>query len=180
MDDLAATAPPGSNGLVFTPWLNGERTPVDDSRVRGGFFNQTLETTRADIVRAVLEGVAYNSRWLLGYVERFVKRRFESGIRVIGGGATSDLWCQVHADVLDRPILRVERPVFAGARGAALQAGLALGDLRVDDVAAAVPVTTTFRPSAENRATYDRLFEAFVGLYHRTKPIYATLNAGHH
>jgi xylulokinase len=176
LDRLATTAPAGSNGLVFTPWLNGERTPVDDSRVRGGFFNQTLQSTRADMVRAVLEGVAFNSRWLMQAVERFVKRRFDDGIRMIGGGATSDVWCQIIADVLDRPILRVEQPVFAGARGAALQAGLALGDLPVEEIPDAVPIDRTFRPNPEHRARYDRMFGAFIRIYERTKPIYARLN----
>lgn len=179
MDDLAETVPAGSDGLIFTPWLNGERTPVDDSLVRGGFFNETLQTTRPHVVRAVLEGVAYNSRWLLKYVERFVKRRFDA-IRIIGGGATSDLWCRIHADVLDRTILRVEDPVFSGARGAALQAGLALGDVRVEEIGALVPVSATFEPDGSSRAVYDRLFPEFVNLYKRTKPIYARLNGGRH
>lgn len=177
LQEMAATAPAGCRGLIFTPWLNGERTPVDDGVVRGGFFNQSLETTRADMARAVLEGVAFNSRWLLTYVERFVKRRFE-GIRIIGGGATSDLWCQIHADVLGRPILRTQQPAFAGARGAALQAGLALGDLSVGEIPDAVPIDRTFRPAPERRALYDRMFAAFLQLYRRTRPIYARLNAG--
>ena len=66
--------PPGSHGVIFTPWLNGERTPVDDHTVRGGWMNQSLSTTRADLVRSTLEGVAFNSRWLLGAVEKFVGR----------------------------------------------------------------------------------------------------------
>jgi len=61
---LAAAVPAGSDGLIFAPWVNGERTPVDDRTVRGGFFNQSLGVTRGHLVRAVLEGVAYNSRWL--------------------------------------------------------------------------------------------------------------------
>ena len=177
LDRLAETAPAGSGGLIFTPWLNGERTPVDDSLVRGGFFNQSLQTTRVDVVRVVLEGVAYNSRWLLTHVERFVKHRFEA-LRMIGGGATSDVWCQILADVLGRPILRVEHPVFAGARGAALQAGLALGDVEVEEIGALVPVAGTFEPRDGIRAVYDRLYPEFVNLYRRTKPIYARLNRG--
>lgn len=72
---LAQDVPAGSDGLIFAPWLNGERTPVDDRTIRGGFFNQSLGATRGHLVRAVLEGVAYNSRWLLVYVEAFIKRR---------------------------------------------------------------------------------------------------------
>ena len=173
----AATAPPGSDGLIFLPWLNGERTPVDDHLIRGGFANQTLETTRAHIVRAVLEGVAYNARWLRTYVEKFVKRPL-GPINMIGGGARSDLWCQIHADVLGRPIRRVEDPMFAGARGAAFQAAVALGLQSWERVPDLVPIDATFEPDAANRPVYDRGFAAFVDLYEGTKKIYARLNAG--
>src|SRR5204863_9453218 len=69
VDSIAASVPAGSNGVFFTPWLNGERTPVDDAHVRGGFHNLTTSTTLDDMVRSVLEGVAYNTRWSLRYVE---------------------------------------------------------------------------------------------------------------
>jgi xylulokinase len=177
LDGLAETAPPGSNGLIFTPWLNGERTPVDDRFVRGGFFNQTLQTTRADMVRAVLEGVAFNSRWLLTYVEKFIGRRLDR-IRMIGGGASSDLWCRIHADVLGRTILRVEDPVYCGIRGAALQAAVGLGTMRIADIPDAVPVSASFEPDPATKARYDELFACFVDLYKRTKPVYARLNRG--
>src|SRR5690606_9439242 len=133
MDALAATSPPGSNGVLFTPWLNGERTPVDDHTIRAGWHHLSLGTTRADQVRAVLEGVAYNSRWLMGAVEKFVKRPFP-WLHMIGGGANSDLWCQIHADVLGREIRQVADPIRANARGAALLAAVALGHVRPDQL----------------------------------------------
>ena len=174
---MAERVPAGSDGLVFLPWLNGERTPVDDREVRGGFVNQSLGHTRAHLVRAVLEGVALNARWLLGYVERFVKRRLDS-IAFVGGGARSELWCRIHADVLDRPIRQVEDPVMANARGAALQAAVALGRLTWDDVPGRVPIARTFEPDPANRALYDRTFREFVNLYRGTRKIAARLNAG--
>ena len=117
IDALAATAPIGSGSVIFTPWLNGERTPVDDRTLRASWINQSLATTRADQVRAVLEGVAYNSKWLLSAVEKFVDRRLDP-IRVIGGGAQSELWRQIHADVLERTIELVDDPHSANVRGA--------------------------------------------------------------
>src|SRR5690606_25884395 len=96
----AAGVPPGSGNVLFTPWLKGERSPVDDPRARGGFHNLSLATGRAEMARAVLEGVAFNSRWLHEAVEKFVGNRLDP-VRMIGGGATSDLWCQIHADVMD-------------------------------------------------------------------------------
>ncbi len=173
---LAAGVPAGSDGLIFAPWVNGERTPVDDRTARGGFFNQSLGTTRGHLVRAVLEGVAYNTRWLLVYVEKFVKRRLEA-ITVVGGGGRSELWCQVVADVLDRTILLPEDPVMANARGAALQASVALGRLTWDEVADNVPIARTFQPDAGNRAVYDTQFREFLNLYKATRKIHARLNA---
>jgi xylulokinase len=173
---LARGVPAGSDGLIFAPWVNGERTPVDDGTVRGGFFNQSLGTTRGHLVRAVLEGVAYNSRWLLGYVERFIRRRVEA-ITAVGGGARSDLWCQIYADVLDRVVLQARDPALANARGAALQASVALGHLRWDEVAEAVPDARAFEPDPVRRRVYDTLFPEFVNLYRSTRGIYARLNA---
>jgi xylulokinase len=172
---LAAEVPAGSDGLIFTPWLNGERTPVDDRTVRGGFFNQSLGVTRGHLVRAVLEGVACNSRWLLGYVERFAGRRLEA-VTAVGGGARSELWCQVHADVLGRVVRQAADPVLANARGAALQAAVALGHLGWDEVAATVPIARSFEPDPARRRVYDTLFPEFVNLYKRTRKIYARLN----
>ena len=111
---------------MFTPWLNGERSPVDDHTIRAGFHNLSLSTTRAELVRAVFEGVAFNSRWLLGAVERFVGRPFES-MAFVGGGANSDVWAQIHADVTGRTIRQMADPVLANVRGAGMLALLALG-----------------------------------------------------
>jgi xylulokinase len=173
---MAAAVPAGSDGLIFAPWVNGERTPVDDHTVRGGFFNQSLGVTRGHLVRAVLEGVAYNSRWLLSYVERFIGRRLPA-ITAVGGGARSELWCQIHADVLDRVVRQTCDPALASARGAALQASVALGHLGWDEVAGTVPIARTFEPDPVRRQVYDTLYPEFVNLYRSTRKIYARLNA---
>src|SRR6516165_7410366 len=161
-DRMAAQAPPGSHGVIFTPWLYGERTPVEDRFVRGGFHNLSLAAGRDDLVRAVFEGVALNSRWLLGAVERFTRKRLEP-IRFIGGGARSDVWCQIFADVLGRAIEQVADPVNANARGAGLLAAVALGELTFDQVPDRVRVARTYSPAAATRDLYDELFTEFVG-----------------
>ncbi len=171
----AERVPPGSDRLIFLPWLNGERSPVEDRLVRGGFVNQSLQTTRGHLVRAVLEGVAYNSRWLFTHVEHFVGRKLEP-IRMIGGGARSRLWCQIYADVLGRTIQQVNEPVLANARGAAFQAALALGHLTVEEIPALVPVARTYEPDSRNRGLYDELFHEFLALYKANKPLFARLN----
>jgi xylulokinase len=174
---LAASVPPGSGDVLFTPWLAGERSPVDDRNARGGFHNLSLATTRAHLVRAVLEGVAYNSRWLHEAVERFVKRRLDP-VRVIGGGATSDLWCQIHADVTGRTMEQVAEPLHANLRGAALFAALALNEMDLEEVRGLVPVEARFDPEPSNSSTYDRLFGEFPKLYRSQKPMFSRLNRG--
>jgi xylulokinase len=119
--------------------------------------------------------VAYNSRWLHEAVERFTKRRL-GPVRVFGGGAQSDLWCQIHADVMDRTIERVADPLHTGVRGAALLAGLALERVRPDEIRGLVRVDRTFTPYPAHRAVYDRLFAEFPGLYKAQKGMFARLN----
>lgn len=175
LTDLAASAPPGSGGVIFTPWLMGERSPVDDKSARAGFHNVSITTDRAALVRAVLEGVAYNDRWLHEAVERFTKRRLDP-IRVFGGGAQSDLWCQIHADVMDRTIERLADPLHTGLRGAALIAGIALGDVDRATARDHVPVDATFTPDPGARPTYDRLYREFPRLYKTQKDMFRRLN----
>ncbi|MBI5712136.1 MAG: xylulose kinase, partial [Chloroflexi bacterium] len=167
--------PAGSDKLIFTPWLYGERTPVDDHAVRSGFFNQSLKTTRAHLIRSVFEGVAYNSRWLLGCVEEFTGKRLEA-INMIGGGANSNVWCQIYADVLNRTIRQVKDPIQANLRGAAFLALVALGHLTFDDVSSRVQIAHTYQPDPANRKIYDELFGEFVNLYNVNKKIYQRLN----
>lgn len=175
IDRLAANVPAGARGVLFTPWLNGERTPVDDRHVRGGFHNLSTYTNLDDMVRAVLEGVALNTRWSLGYVERFCGRRLDP-LRIVGGGAKSDLWCRIFASVLQRDIHRVADPMQANARGAAFLAGLGLGWIRLEDIPSLVPCDRVYRPDPATAGLYDGLFDAFVGLYRASRRLYRRWN----
>jgi len=175
LNAMVDTVAPGSGRVLFTPWLNGERSPVDDHTIRGGFHNLSLATTRAQMVRAVYEGVAFNSRWLLDAVEKFAGRRLGS-LAFIGGGANSDQWAQIHADVLDREIRQIADPVLANVRGAALITLLALGRISVEEIPAMVEVRRTFHPDRSRAPEYDLLFEQFVELYKQTKGIHRRLN----
>ena len=174
MTAWAAGAPAGSEGLLFTPWLSGERSPVDDKHLRGGWLNLSLRTDRAALVRSVMEGVAYNMRWLFDPYQRFLRRRVES-VRILGGGAVSDLWCQLHADIMGCHVERVADPQQAQLRGVALWARICLGELTIDDARRLVPVADRFDPQPENRAVYAagyaefrRLAGTLKGFYHRT------------
>jgi xylulokinase len=174
-DRIAEQTPAGSGGLIFTPWLYGERAPVEDHTVRSGFFNQSLQTTRAHLIRAVFEGVALNARWLLAPIESSVGHRLDT-INMVGGGAKSDIWCQIHADVLNRTIRQIQDPILVNARGAAFLAAVALGGLTFDEIPNRVQIAHTYTPNPENRALYDELFHEFVNIYNRNKKIYARLN----
>ncbi len=171
---LAGTVPAGSDGVMFTPWLDGENSPFDDARARAGFHNLSLGSTRAHLVRAVLEGVALNARWLLEAADRYAGRRLDP-VRVVGGGVQSDLWCQIIADVTDRTVERVTDPVLCGLRGAALFAGLVTGAVAREDVRALVPVEATFRPDPAHRQVYDRLFGEFPRLYRAQRGMFRRL-----
>ncbi len=172
---LAATAAPGSAGTIFAPWIAGERSPIDDRHARGGWHNLSVQAGEGDLVRSVLEGVAYNTRWLRHAVERFARRKLDQ-LRIFGGGAQSDLWCQIYADVLECRIDRVADPVHVNLRGAALLAGSALGVLRYDELPELVPIERSFTPNVANRAVYDRLYAEFRRLYKRERRMFARLN----
>ena len=171
----AAATPAGAGGVIFTPWLQGERSPVEDRRLRAAFVNLGMSADRGAVTRSVLEGVAYNARWLLDPVEGFVRRPLPT-LRLLGGGARSDLWCQIHADVLERPVERVAEPVFAGLRGAGLFAAVALGEMSLDEVPAAVSIDRVFEPGRDADA-YRPLYAEFKRLYRRLRGTYARLNS---
>ncbi len=175
LDAVVARVPAGANGVLFTPWLNGEKTPVDDEHLRGGIHNLSLESTMDDIVRAAFEGVALNSRWVLGYVEKFVKRRLEP-LSMIGGGAQSPVWCQIFADVLQRTIRQVRDPLQANARGAAFIAAVALGRIRFEDIPQLVRYEAEFTPNPDHRALYDERYAAFRRIHRQNRSIYKRLN----
>ena len=167
---------PGAGGVVFTPWLTGERSPVDDRNARAGFHGIGGGTTRGHLTRAVLEGVALNATWLLGAAEKFVGSRLDD-IRLVGGGARSDLWCQILADTSDRSIVRVTDPWLAGLRGASLFAALTLGAVDRGEVRGLVPTDEPFRPDPRRRATYDALVRELPKLYAAQKGFFRRRSA---
>ena len=175
MDRIAARVPAGSNGVIYTPWIFGERSPVEDRHVRAAIFNLSLENSREDIIRAFLEGVALNTRWLMAPTEKFLGRKL-AALNFVGGGARSDVWCQIFADVLGLAIRQVKDPIQVNARGAAFLGAVGLGLLKFADVPGQVEVQQEYQPDPANRSVYDRTFTEFVKLYGATKGIYKRLN----
>jgi xylulokinase len=176
LERLAGGVPAGSNDLLFLPWLNGAGPPSGESAMRGGFLNQSLRTGRAEAIRAIMEGVAFNLRWLEATVERFVGRRIDT-LNFIGGCARSRLWCQILADILDRPIRRMADPEMAISRGAAMVALVGLGRLRVDAIPSLVQVESTFEPNPAHRQMYAELFGEFLNSYKANRRMFRRLNA---
>lgn len=174
-DQIAARVPAGSNGVIYAPWIYGERSPVEDSHTRAALFNLSLENSREDIIRAFMEGVALNTRWLLAPTEKFLGRKL-AALHFVGGGARSGVWCQILADVLNLSIHQVKDPIQVNARGAALIGAIGLGRMSFTDIPQTVEVQTTYEPKPENRAVYERSFAEFVNFYKATKGIYKRLN----
>ena len=96
---------------------------------------------------------------------------------MVGGGARSDIWCQIHADVLDRTIRQMKDPIQANVRGAALLASAGLGYLSYDEIGDTVEVANTYQPNPANRAIYDELFQEFLAIYESNRKIYSRLNS---
>ncbi len=168
LTEEAGTAPAGSEGVLFAPWLDGERSPVEDKEVRGAFVGLSLRTDRATMIRAAMEGVALNSRWLFDVYEKFCKRRIDS-VRILGGGAQSDLWCAIYAGVLDRPVEQVAQPRDAQLIGAALWAIVSLGEMTLPEAAERVRVEQVFAPGDCDREVYQGAYAEYRGLYKRLK-----------
>lgn len=175
LDKIAARVPPGSRGLIYTPWLFGERTPVDDPLLRAGLINLSLEHSREDIFRAFLEGVALNTRWMMEPFARLLGRS-PGTIAAVGGGAQSDVWCQIFADVTGQPIRQLEHPIQANAIGATFLAGIGTGALRFGDLATLRRTRRIYEPATALSRLYGDKFEAFKEVRVRLAPLYHRLN----
>ncbi len=170
----AAEAPPGSDGLIFLPYLMGERTPILDPQARGVWFGLTAAHKREHLIRSVLEGVAYSLQDCLAILLEMGLPVEE--IRASGGGGKSELWRKIQADVFGREVVTVnatEGPAY----GAALLAGVGVGFWPSVEAAcdATITVTTRTTPDAEASAVYQRYYPLYGELYRRLKPLYPQL-----
>lgn len=175
LDRIAARTPAGSRGLIYMPWLYGERCPVEDGSLRAGLFNLSLEHSREDMIRAFLEGVALNTRWMLRPVEKFLGGKLQT-ITISGGGGASDIWCEIFADVLGVTIRQLAEPVQANALGATAIAGVGLGRVKFEDFASKTRYRRDYEPNANRAKIYDRSFEIYTELHRRLQPLYKKIN----
>jgi len=175
LDRLVENVAPGAEGLMFTPWMYGERCPLDDFSVRAGLYNLGLNHTRDHIVRAVFEGIAFNTRWAMETMEKLYQPVRE--LNIVGGGGRSEVWCQIFADVTNRIIHQVESPQLAAAKGVALLASMTLGYIQsFADIKKYIKISKSFQPNPANRELYERYFKEYKNLYKQNKLWYRRMN----
>jgi len=175
MFDAIKDTSPGSEGVIFTPWLHGNRCPFEDPKARGIFFNIGLGTGKRLLIRAVVEGILYHTRWILELSEKKIKT--SSTIRFVGGVARSSLVCQTLADITGRKVERVEHPENAGAMGAAALVALGLGYIfSFEELKKMVPVKDEWLPNQNYKSIHDQNFKVFKNLYFITKESFHQLN----
>ena len=168
--------PPGANGVIFTPWLHGNRCPFEDSKAGGMFFNIRIDNGKRDMIRAVLEGICYHLRWLLECVEKKVKT--SDIIRFVGGGALSPLTAQMLADITGRTVETVNNTQEVGAIGAALVVAAGIkGEDVLELSRRLVKVNRAYVPNPENKEAYERNFRVFKNLYKSNAANYKLLNS---
>ena len=175
LNKIISDTEPGSGGVIFTPWFHGNRAPKEDPHARAMFFNLGLETGKRMMIRSVLEGDAMHKRWTLEALEKRVPG--QEVIRFAGGGAKSDVWCQIMADVTGKTIEITEEPQNAGALGAAVVTAVGLKIFRdFDEAKKMIPVKGIFQPRGKYMAVYDRNYEVFKNLYANNRKAFHFLN----
>jgi xylulokinase len=170
--DEAAASPKGAKGLICLPYFSGERTPIHDPLAKGAFFGMDLTHTRADLYRAVLEGIAMGTAHVVEtYAEVGASPRT---VRAVGGGTKNALWLQATSDVAGTPQEVCDKTIGA-SYGDAFLAALAIGLVREEDIATWNPVARRVAP--EPVASYDRQYPLWKALYRQTRDIAHALGA---
>jgi len=175
MNRRAAQSVPGAHGLLFLPYLQGERSPHWNPQARGGFVGLQITHTRADLIRATLEGISMNLRTIL---QSFLdaNARIDEVI-LIGGGAKGELWQQILTDVFGRPTLRPRLLDEATSLGAAIAGGVGVGlfhDFSI--VKERIEIVDRHTPNPQAQEVYDRIYPIFLDTYNALVPIFDQLH----
>lgn len=174
MTEVIRDVPPGSGGVIFAPWLHGNRCPFEDPDARGVFFGLGLDTGKTEMIHAVLEGVFFHLRWMLEAQSRRV--RTSKTIRFVGGGALSAVSCQMLADITGRVIETVDSPQNVGSVGACAVTAVGLGLIRdLDCVKDFIPVSSTYKPDMAKHAAYKPYYRTFKRIYSANRPLFKAL-----
>ena len=172
MNRLCAATVPGSGGLIYLPYLSGEKSPIWNTRARGVFFGIGLTTSYSDFIRAVMEGVAYSIRDCLEAVPR-VEKISDDPVPIGGGAARSEVWCQIFADILKRPVIQLldDETETLGDVIIAAQAVPEIG-MRLDFGKSLARSGTVINPRRQYASLYDDGFAKYRKLYEAVKPLY--------
>ena len=175
LSDTVKETAAGSNGVIFTPWLHGNRCPFEDPDAAGIFFNMKLETGKRDMIRAVLEGICFHLRWMMECASK--KVAVSDTVRFVGGGALSPVTCQILSDITGKKIETVEHAQDVGAVGAAMVAGIGLGVIpSLAEAGSFVSVTATYEPDPKNRDVYEKNYRVFKKLHGANAKLFRMLN----
>lgn len=174
MNALAEGSPPGANGLLYFPYLLGERSPRWNTEARGVYFGLGISHTRADIIRATLEGVTLNLKVIL---DAFREQGASiPAMRVIGGGANGRIWRKIMADIYGIPVQRPALLAEATSLGAALAGGIGVGLYKDWSLAETLtPIVDEIQPDRELGALYEHMYHFFNRAYEAFVPLYAEL-----
>ena len=174
MTETIKDVEPGSGGVIFTPWLHGNRCPFEDPNATGGFYGVTLETGKTELIRSVLEGVFYHLRWMLECQDK--KLKTSNPIRFVGGGALSPVSCQMLADITNRTIETVKDSQFVGSIGAAAIVGVGLGEIdSLDILKEFIPTDVSYQPNEKVHSQYEPYYQTFKKIYKANKNIYKAI-----
>ncbi len=178
LEEVIDSIPAGSNGVIFTPWLHGNRCPFEDPNSAGMFFNIRLETGKTELIRSVVEGICFHMRWMLERQEQKIsKYQTTKSVRFCGGGALGETTCQILADILQRDVVVVESPQNIGAVGAAACIAVGMGIIpKMEDVKKLISIKKTYHPNLAHKDVYDKNFKVFQNLYKSNKENFAILN----
>lgn len=175
LSETVKKAPAGSNGVIFTPWLHGNRCPFEDSDAAGIFFNIKLENGKTEMIRAVLEGICFHLRWMLECQDKKIKT--SESIRFVGGGALSKVTCQMLADITGRTIETINHSQDVGAIGAAMVAGVGLKLIpSLEEAGSFIEVSDRYIPNPDNKNIYDKNYEVFKLLHDSNKKLFKKMN----
>jgi xylulokinase len=170
MEDLIKTVPPGSDGLIFHPYLLGERAPYWDSYLRASFIGASMSHKKGHFIKSVMEGVAFSLKDCFRLIEKMNIEVTE--FIIIGGGSKSDTWSQIICDVFGKKVVRPT--VVDASYGSALLAGVGIGVFSsvVDAVHQCVKMDKSYEPDLSNHQKYNELFALYVNIHDKLKDIY--------
>ena len=168
MSELAAKSPVGSNGVIFLPYMSGERSPIWDKRAKGVYFGLDYAKTRSDIIRATMEGVAFALLHNIQTAEEV--RAYITDMNSVGGSANSDVWMRIKSDVTGKP-MRVPVSDTATTMGAAMLAGMSAGIYKNyrEAIDSTIQVKAAYEPDMRNHEEYQKYYAVYLELYEKLK-----------